>query len=326
MFAQFAVVPLLSSASMLFASLYAHRLDAGVEIEEGTFSLLDQPVGESERDLGVVALPFSLDDETKTLVEVADREFSELNESLSLATLTYTTWGAADTKAAGYSPDGAAQQCLQLAYALCNAHPGETVATYESASTQAFRGGRTETIRSATAESADFVKFALHAIVKTGEEKEARTLQEKEELRQKFKAACEQHAAVAGAAASGKGFDRHLYALKVIAEEEEKPTPALFASRGYQLLANNVLSTSTVSNPYTDQTSFGPVVTHGYGVMYHIDPSELRFCVTSYPGSAVPEGAWGKPSGTAREFIKVRTFAVDSPPFFPFFASAFMPT
>ena len=268
-----------------------------------------------------------MDEETKALVEQADQEFAALNDSLSLATLSYTRWGAGDTKAAGFSPDGAAQQCLQLAYALCDAHAGETVATYESASTQAFRGGRTETIRSATAESAAFVKAALEAMGKVGTAATTTAAattatqftEKKEELRLKFKTACEQHAAVAGAAASGKGFDRHLYALKSIAEESERekatqqppPPQPLFASKGYQLLSNNVLSTSTVSNPYTDQTSFGPVVAHGYGVMYHIDPAEVRFCVTSYPGSPVPEGGQGKPSGTAKAFVNALEEAMD---------------
>lgn len=52
------------------------------------------------------------------------------------------------------SPDGVVQNAIQLAFKRAF---GQTVATYESASTAGFLRGRTETIRPATIESKAFV-------------------------------------------------------------------------------------------------------------------------------------------------------------------------
>lgn len=56
------------------------------------------------------------------------------------------------------SPDSFIQQALQLAWYK---DQGYVTATYESASTRGFLHGRTETIRSVTAESRAFVKAML---------------------------------------------------------------------------------------------------------------------------------------------------------------------
>lgn len=58
-----------------------------------------------------------------------------------------------DVKRSNLSPDGLMQMILQLAHH--RAH-GFTPSTYESASTAGFKHGRTETIRSATPEAAEF--------------------------------------------------------------------------------------------------------------------------------------------------------------------------
>ena len=54
------------------------------------------------------------------------------------------------------SPDGAMQMAFQLAHVRLK---GYNASTYESASTSAFKHGRTETIRSATPESAVAAAF-----------------------------------------------------------------------------------------------------------------------------------------------------------------------
>lgn len=65
---------------------------------------------------------------------------------------------ALTNKSARVSPDSFIQQALQLAWYK---DQGYVSATYESASTRGFLHGRTETIRSVTADSRTFVKAML---------------------------------------------------------------------------------------------------------------------------------------------------------------------
>ena len=90
-----------------------------------------------------------------------------------------------------------------------------------------------------------------------------------------LRASAARHAEVAREAARGLGFDRHLFALKDLA-----PDAAFFDDPTYKTLAANELSTSVLTLQYTRQSSFGPVHPEGFGVAYHVPPTELRFCTT----------------------------------------------
>ena len=92
-----------------------------------------------------------------------------------------------------------------------------------------------------------------------------------------LRASAARHAEVAREAARGLGFDRHLFALKDLA-----PDAAFFDDPTYKTLAANELSTSVLTLQYTRQSSFGPVHPEGFGVAYHVPPTELRFCTTAY--------------------------------------------
>jgi hypothetical protein len=93
------------------------------------------------------------------------------------------------------------------------------------------------------------------------------------------------HTALARDAADGRGFDRHLYALKALLPAGA--SAALFDDPTYGTLSSNELSTSVLTLQYTRQSSFGPVHPEGYGVAYHTPDDVLRFAVTAYaPRSA----------------------------------------
>lgn len=82
----------------------------------------------------------------------------------------------------------------------------------------------------------------------------------------------------------GKGFDRHLFGLKTLAEEEEGGrVPELFTDPNYQKLNHIILSTSTVSSPAILIGGFAPVTPDGFGVGYSMEDSRIGFNVTSYP-------------------------------------------
>lgn len=191
--------------------------------------------------------------------------------SLDVSYLGFGRFGAAQLKELGVSPDGAMQAALQLAFYNT---AGRIGATYESCSTGHYLGGRTETIRPATTAAAAWVHAAAEGAPPA---RQAALL----------RASVERHATLAAEAASGRGFDRHLYVLQQLAAEEGRRCP-LFSDAAFGRLCSNELSTSTLAAWSTLQAIFGPVHPEGYGVMYIMTPSDqLRCCVTAYkPRSA----------------------------------------
>lgn len=165
------------------------------------------------------------------------------------------------------SPDGVMQMAIQLAYSRLHK---QTVSVYESASTSSFLRGRTETIRSCTPASAAFVSTM---------NKQGASAEDKN---RSLRAACAVHGDVTFAALTGKGIDRHLFALKQLASRQPGPLPALFTLPAYSRMVHNTLSTSTLSSPALDGGGFGPVVADGYGVGYGIQDDGSGFSVTSY--------------------------------------------
>jgi carnitine O-palmitoyltransferase 2 len=168
------------------------------------------------------------------------------------------------------SPDGIMQMAIQLAYTRLHK---QTVSVYESASTSSFLRGRTETIRSCTPASTAFVA----AMLQPGSSAE--------EQNRLLRAACAVHGDVTFAALTGKGIDRHLFALKQLAALQPEPLPPFFTNPAYLRMVHNTLSTSTLSSPALDGGGFGPVVADGYGIGYGIQDHGSGFSVTSYMDS-----------------------------------------
>ena len=65
---------------------------------------------------------------------------------------------------------------------------------------------------------------------------------------------------------SGQGWDRHLFALKYLAEDLSIPMPELYTDPGYAKINHIILSTSTLSSPALNFGGFGAVTQDGYGV------------------------------------------------------------
>jgi len=217
----------------------------------------------------------NFEDASKTVRQQATsalEKFNALVNKLDLETRIFADFGTEKMKLWRASPDGCFQQAIQLAYRRMTQ---KTVATYESCSTQTYLGGRTETIRSATPESHAFVMEMLDCL-SAGDAERARLL----------RIAVNKHAEIAGEAARGKGFDRHLFALKKMAESKKMPLPDMMKGKGFDLLQKNILSTSTVSQDHIEQAAFGPVVENGLGICYHFFPDRIHFSVTSYGGNA----------------------------------------
>ena len=72
--------------------------------------------------------------------------------------------------------------------------------------------------------------------------------------------ATKEHSRLVRECASGKGVDRHLFALMSIAERNNLPLPTFFQSKAWKTLNHTILSTSNCGNPSLRLFGFGPVV------------------------------------------------------------------
>ena len=68
------------------------------------------------------------------------------------------------------------------------------------------------------------------------------------------------HSRLVKECAQGKGVDRHLFALKCIAEKNGLQIPEFFRSESWKKLNHTILSTSNCGNPSLALFGFGPVV------------------------------------------------------------------
>jgi carnitine O-palmitoyltransferase 2 len=171
-----------------------------------------------------------------------------------------------DIKASKLSPDGAQQMILQLAHYYTH---GYTPATYESASTAAFKHGRTETIRSATPEAAHMCQVFADA----NSTPEARAVA--------LSAACSKHFVITRDALMGQGLDRHLFALNHFAQAEGR-SPSIFTDPSWDTMKDIRLSTSTLASPALDGGGFGPVSRTAYSVGYGAADRGMQFNIMSY--------------------------------------------
>jgi carnitine O-palmitoyltransferase 2 len=96
-------------------------------------------------------LGFELDDASVGAIKKAGSDFDSVVSTLELGTFETESFGKDLLKSKKVGTDGFMQMGFQLAHKRMK---GYTPATYESASTAAFKHGRTETIRSATPEAA----------------------------------------------------------------------------------------------------------------------------------------------------------------------------
>jgi len=156
--------------------------------------------------------------------------------------------------------------CFQLAYYLTHNKPA---GTYEAAQTRRFQLGRTETVRILTTPSLKFVKSMLDSSIPSSEKLSL------------FQQAVKQHGSDMRKASNGLGIDRHLFGLKMIANEnlEGKEKEEALGEQG--LLNDSLvkesgtwrMSTSQIYIRHSPSYGWGPVVAGGYGLPYMIRES-----------------------------------------------------
>lgn len=87
----------------------------------------------------------------------------------------------------------------------------------------------------------------------------------------------------------GQGFDRHLFALRYLANSKSEPLHGLYTDPAYAAINHNILSTSTLTSPAVSLGGFAPVVPDGFGVGYGVHDDWIGCNVSSYPARNVHE-------------------------------------
>ncbi|XP_059584185.1 carnitine O-palmitoyltransferase 1, brain isoform isoform X2 [Alligator mississippiensis] len=214
-------------------------------------------------------LQWEIPEECQQVIQGSLRVAQALADDIDFHTFPFKQFGKGLIKKCHTSPDAFIQIAIQLAHYR---DKGKFCLTYEASMTRLFREGRTETVRSCSIESCNFVRAMMDP---------AQNPQQRLAL---FRVATEKHQALYRRAMTGAGIDRHLFCLYVVSKYLGVDSPFL-----KEVLAEPWgLSTSQTPvqqielfdlKNHPDYIScgggFGPVDDNGYGVSYIIIGEDL---------------------------------------------------
>ncbi|XP_030289901.1 carnitine O-palmitoyltransferase 2, mitochondrial [Sparus aurata] len=221
-------------------------------------------------------LQFNLDGELENGIKKAKENFDSAVSKLTIDAMEFKKGGKEQLKKSKLSPDAIAQLAFQMGFLR---QYGQTVATYESCSTAAFKHGRTETIRPATIHT----QKCSQAFVRQPGQHSV------EQLKAMLAECSKYHGQLTREAAMGQGFDRHLFAMRYLANSKGQALHSLYTDPAYAAINHNILSTSTLTSPAVSLGGFAPVVPDGFGVGYGVHDDWIGCNVSSYPARNVHE-------------------------------------
>ncbi|XP_042339647.1 carnitine O-palmitoyltransferase 2, mitochondrial [Plectropomus leopardus] len=221
-------------------------------------------------------LQFKLDGELENSVQKAKENFDSAVSKLTIDAMEFKKGGKNQLKKSKLSPDAIAQLAFQMGFLRQH---GQTVATYESCSTAAFKHGRTETIRPATVHTE---RCSRAFVLQPGQHSV-------EQLQGMLHECSKYHGQLTREAAMGQGFDRHLFALRYLASSKGQALHSLYTDAAYAAINHNILSTSTLTSAAVSLGGFAPVVPDGFGVGYGVHDDWIGCNVSSYPARNVHE-------------------------------------
>ncbi|KAM4579987.1 peroxisomal carnitine O-octanoyltransferase isoform 1-T3 [Odontesthes bonariensis] len=214
-------------------------------------------------------LLFTVDEKAYSDIKQAKQQYLESTQDLQIVCYAFKAFGKTAIKQKKLHPDTFVQLAMQLAYYRLHKKPGSC---YETAMTRKFYHGRTETMRPCTQEAVNWCKAMMDPACDMNARRKAMML------------AFNKHNSLMSDAQEGNGFDRHLFGLYLIAKEEGRPTPELFADPLYSRSGgggNFVLSSSLVG--YTTVLgAVAPMVHHGYGFFYRIRDDRIVISITAW--------------------------------------------
>uniref|UniRef100_UPI0037E79347 peroxisomal carnitine O-octanoyltransferase-like isoform X1 n=1 Tax=Semicossyphus pulcher TaxID=241346 RepID=UPI0037E79347 len=214
-------------------------------------------------------LVFTVDEKVRKDIRLAKQQYLESSQDLQAVCYAFTAFGKAAIKERKLHPDTFIQLAMQLAYYKLHKGLGSC---YETAMTRKFYHARTETMRPCTEEAVSWCKIMMEPTSDANAKRKAMQL------------AFHKHNKLMAEAQEGKGFDRHLLGLYLIAKEEGRPVPDLFMDPLYARSGgggNFTLSSSLVG--YTTVLGVvAPMVHHGYGFFYRIRDDRIVISVSAW--------------------------------------------
>lgn len=233
-----------------------------------------EPISKPETfSISVNKLDFDIDSRLKDSIATSRKKHFEATEKLELGAVRYDKLDREYFKKNKLSPDAMSQLGFQLAFKKVY---DTTPVTYESCSTAAFRGGRTETVRPCTNET----NIAANAIL----ENKKKSNHSKDQLKDLLQKSSQKHYQLCKEASMGDGFDRHLFAMKEIALRTQRNLPELYSDPIYLQSQHYTLSTSTLYGECFSGGGFAPVVLDGFGLGYGYVEENFGVLVSSYKG------------------------------------------
>ena len=202
---------------------------------------------------------------------VAKSDFYTLVTDHEQHVQSFQGYGGNFIKKAGYSPDAYAQMAIQLA--VYRLH-GKQVGTYEATQMRPFLHGRTETTRTVSKQSYQFVK-CMGMMANFNDN--AASSDTKKTL---LKNAVKSHVKYIGDAAKGKGVDRHLFGMSMLADEKDG-MPDLYSDPVFIRSKTWKVSTSHLTHENIENWGFGEVVPNGLGVAYAVKSDSCIFNVAA---------------------------------------------
>lgn len=161
-----------------------------------------------------------------------------------------------------FSADAMSQLILSIAQLLTFGH---IRAVYEAVDMREYKAGRTECLRAVTPEAVAFAK-QLVAGKPTVE-----ALQEALNAHRNWVIGCK----------TGRGIDRHLWALSFTSEKQSGAPLALLADPGVKAARTDFLSTTSIgSDAHIIRYVFAPTIPNGFGVNYTPKATSIEYCLT----------------------------------------------
>ncbi|XP_016983298.2 carnitine O-acetyltransferase [Drosophila rhopaloa] len=221
---------------------------------------------------------------------IAQKNIDKLVHSLQMKVFRFDGYGKDFIKKQKLGPDSYIQMALQLAFFKMHSEPA---AQYESAHLRIFDGGRTETIRSCSNQS---LAFCL-AMQDFGTPEAERA--------EKLREAVIYHQMYAKLALQGRGVDRHLFGLKLMAVENCLPIPEFFSSPGYVKSSHFRMSTSQVATKNDAFMGYGPATDDGYACCYNPRECDIIVAISAWRHCAVTD-PWKFAKMLEKAFIEMK--------------------
>lgn len=239
-------------------------------------------------------------------LQLAEQRLMDRIRRHQLETLEFGDYGKATITSMGFSPDAFFEMALQAAYYRVYA---QVRSGFEPVQMRHYLHGRTDVVRTTTAEAATFARLFSDEQASNADKMEA------------MHRATDAHVAISKDCAQGRSHHRHLYVLQQLwkrrrafleaagllppssssssdqTQQQQQqqqqdprlttaPATTIFTDPGWSRLGTTILMGSNVDNPSIAYAGFGPPSADGFTICYFIRRDYMRLSINSRNGEA----------------------------------------